>query len=86
MKKKEILDRLRERGFQTLRSWIKDYGNGTVLAEFYLYTRPRQGQPSGFIQIGYNVSDETVIGASARFRHKFYDIKTMVDLDDLPLT
>lgn len=86
MKKKEILDRLRERGFLTRQSWSKDYGNGTVLAEFYLYTRSRQRKPSGFIQIGYSVSDDTVISASARIGQEFYEIETMVELDELPLT
>jgi hypothetical protein len=86
MKKKEILDRLRERGFLIRQSWNKDYGNGTVLVEFYLYSRPRQRKPTGFIQVGYSVSDDTVIGASARIGQESYEIETLVDLDDLPLT
>lgn len=81
----EILDFIKSSGFVCRHSWLKNYGNGTLLTEYKVYKTQRSKKPIFFVQIGhYNKSGE-VIGCGVTLQdcitHK--EIENMSDLQDL---
>ena len=44
-------------------AWYKNYDNGTRLEEYTIFLSPRSKKPLAWLQIGYEVNSNKVIGA-----------------------
>ena len=84
MKVFDILNTIRNKGFNTRYSWDKDYGNGTSIWESGIYKSSRHRKPIGHIQIGLYNDNKEVIGATLSYYsnpREIYEIESLSDVE-----
>lgn len=68
MKRQEIINEV-EKALNTRYAWSKNYDNGTMLTQYAIYYNKRAKKPLGWLQIGYYIYNDEVIGAGIDFNN-----------------
>ena len=68
MKRQEIINEV-EKTLNTRNAWSKNYDNGTMLTQYAIYYNNRARKPLGWLQVGYYIDSDEVIGASIDFNN-----------------
>lgn len=68
MKRQEIINEV-EKALNTRYAWSKNYDNGTMLTQYAIYYNKRAKKPLGWLQVGYYINNDEVIGASIDFNN-----------------
>ena len=68
MKRQEIITEV-EKALNTRYAWSKNYDNGTMLTQYAIYYNKRAKKPLGWLQIGYYIYNDEVIGAGIDFNN-----------------
>ena len=68
MKRQDIINEV-EKALNTRYAWSKNYDNGTMLTQYAIYYNKRAKKPLGWLQVGYYINSDEVIGASIDFNN-----------------
>ena len=68
MKRQEIINEV-EKTLNTRNAWSKNYDNGTMLTQYAIYYNKRARKPLGWLQVGYYINNDEVIGADIVFNN-----------------
>ena len=68
MKRQEIINEV-EKTLNTRNAWSKNYDNGTMLTQYAIYYNKRARKPLGWLQVGYYINNDDVIGADIVFNN-----------------
>ena len=68
MKRQDIINEV-EKALNTRYAWSKNYDNGTMLTQYAIYYNKRARKPLGWLQVGYYINNDEVIGASIDFNN-----------------
>lgn len=68
MKRQEIINEV-EKTLNTRNAWSKNYDNGTMLTQYAIYYNNRARKPLGWLQVGYYINNDEVIGADIVFNN-----------------
>ena len=68
MKRQEIINEV-EKALNTRYAWSNNYDNGTMLTQYAIYYNNRAIKPLGWLQVGYYINNDEVIGADIVFNN-----------------
>jgi hypothetical protein len=68
MKRQEIINEV-EKALNIRNAWSKNYDNGTMLTQYAIYYNKRARKPLGWLQVGYYINSDEVIGADIVFNN-----------------
>ena len=68
MKRQDIINEV-EKALNIRYAWSKNYDNGTMLTQYAIYYNKRAKKPLGWLQVGYYINNDEVIGASIDFNN-----------------
>lgn len=68
MKRQDIINEV-EKALNIRYAWSKNYDNGTMLTQYAIYYNKRAKKPLGWLQIGYYINNDEVIGAGIDFNN-----------------
>ena len=79
----DILYAIMEKGYNTRYSWSKNYDNGTALLEYKIFKSNRHKTPIAFVQIGFHLDTNKVIGFTFSYMPKPNEIVDCMTMEDL---
>lgn len=68
MKRQDIINEV-EKALNIRYAWSKNYDNGTMLTQYAIYYSKRARKPLGWLQVGYYINSDNVIGADIVFNN-----------------
>ena len=79
MKRQDIINEV-EKALNIRYAWSKNYDNGTMLTQYAIYYNKRSKKPLGWLQVGYYINSDDVIGADIVFNNSE---RTEVEIENI---